>query len=80
MRSPNQTSSIASIGLSPGMYLRRLFLGQFNQLYIVSPNSSKSLASSQGSSAFDSQGSSGENSPEDGPTRTGTGDILQPLG
>lgn len=76
MRNPNSTSSVASVGLSPAMYLRRLLFGHFQQLYIVSQNSSRSLASSTDSAAYGSSNGTGENSPEDGPTRTGTGDVL----
>lgn len=78
-RSPTQTLSMANFHLPPGVKWRRRLLGQFDQLYIVSPNSSGSLADSQGSSGAGSQDTSGENSP-DGPTRAGTGDMMQTAG
>ncbi|KAL9085397.1 MAG: hypothetical protein Q9159_004741 [Coniocarpon cinnabarinum] len=75
MRNPNMNASVASIGLEPMVRLRKMFTGDFDTLYIVSQNSTRSLASSTESEPFGS-GSSEENSPEEGPTRRSTANAL----
>lgn len=60
---PNQTNSVASLGLPTGVWWRRMLLGQFKELYIVSPESSSSVGTSSGESQM--LDGSGQSSPED---------------
>lgn len=52
---PNSKCSLASVGLPRGVYWRRLLLGHFEDLYILSPDSSPNSST---------QNSSGGNSPD----------------
>ena len=79
MRNPNLYARIASVGL-PKMVRMKRMMGDFKQLYIVSQNSNRSLASSQESSETWNSGTSGQTSPEDGPTRSGTEDLVKAEG
>ena len=62
---PNQTSNIANVGLPRGIWWRRLLLGQFAELYIVSPESSSSVGSGSTRALGDSLESSEHTSPEE---------------
>ena len=64
-RYPNAKSNIASVGLPRGVYWRRMLFGHFQDLYILSPESSP--ASSRNTSPEDTA----ESSP-DGPTPSNT--------
>ncbi|KAI9727296.1 MAG: hypothetical protein M1828_006915 [Chrysothrix sp. TS-e1954] len=64
-RFPNAKSSVASVGLPRGVYWRRMFFGHFQDLYILSPESSPS------SSVAASPDNTTDSSP-DGPTPSST--------
>ncbi|KAI9652841.1 MAG: hypothetical protein M1831_006366 [Alyxoria varia] len=60
MHYPNQTNSVASVGLPMGVRMRRMLFGQFQDLYILSPDSTSSFKSSgTGQSSSNGMGSNG---------------------
>lgn len=62
---PNQSSSIANAGLPRGVWWRRLLLGEYKELFILSPESSSSVGTASTGRLGGSGNTSGNASPDE---------------